>query len=119
MRITEHAGKPTNVSVVCTSGIGAHFAAEIFQCAGLDPWEASVLIAKSPAGYRATYGQAAGLMMTVESPGCAPPRYWLPEFEESFSNIRRPLYPWDDVGAGYDKTVSIFSRELAEVTLAA
>jgi hypothetical protein len=27
-------------------------------------------------GYRATYGERAGLMMTIESPGCAPPRFW-------------------------------------------
>lgn len=56
LRITSHDGKPTNVAVVCTTGIGAHFAAEMFGVAGLDPWRASVLVAKSPAGYRATYG---------------------------------------------------------------
>ena len=56
LRITSHDGNPTNVAVVCTTGIGAHFAAEMFEVAGLDPWRASVLVAKSPAGYRATYG---------------------------------------------------------------
>ena len=40
----------------------AHFAAELFEIGGLDPWGASVLVAKSPAGFRATYGEAAGLM---------------------------------------------------------
>lgn len=56
LRIASHDGNPTNVAVVCTTGIGAHFAAEMFQVGGLDPWRASVLVAKSPAGYRATYG---------------------------------------------------------------
>ena len=43
-------------------GCRAHFAAELFEIGGLDPWGASVLVAKSPAGFRATYGEAAGLM---------------------------------------------------------
>ena len=91
LRITAHDGSPTNVAVVCTENIGcgprlasvfllwssafsvyvssvprgfcrAHFAAELFEIGGLDPWGASVLVAKSPAGFRATYGEAAGLM---------------------------------------------------------
>ena len=75
LRIRSHDGKPTNVAVVCTTGIGAHFAAEMFQVAGLDPWRAAVLVAKSPAGYRATYGaymneqfeNAAHLLLSVLS----------------------------------------------------
>eukprot|EP01052_Picozoa_sp_SAG31_P009909 SAG31_NODE_531_length_14413_cov_7.712659_11_plen_59_part_00 len=56
--------------------------------------------------------------MTVESPGCAPPRYWLPAFKPSFDNIRRPLFPWDNiVSQDYDKTVSIFSSALVEAEL--
>jgi hypothetical protein len=73
-----------------------------------------VLVAKSPAGYRATYGEAAGLMLTVDYPGCAPPRYYLPEFEESFSNLSRPCFPWDDVGGLFDKTVQVFESQLVE-----
>ena len=52
LRNVEH-----NIAVVCTTNIGAHFAAELFECGGLDPWAAAVLVAKSPAGYRATYGE--------------------------------------------------------------
>jgi microcystin degradation protein MlrC len=107
LRITSHNGQPTNVAVVVTSHSGAHFAAETFEGAGLDPWNAAVLVAKSPAGYRATYGPRAGLMLTVDYPGCSPPRFWLPEFASAYSNIRRPLYPWDDI-LTFDPTVSIF-----------
>lgn len=118
LRITSHGGKATNVAVVCTTGIGAHFAAEMFQVAGLDPWTASVLVAKSPAGYRATYGERASLMITIESPGCAPPRFWLPEFREAYSEVLasgRLMYPWAEP-EDYDRTVSIVASELALVS---
>ena len=58
---------------------------------------------------------ACACRMTTDYPGCAPPRFWLPEFNKAFSNIRRPLYPWDDVD-GYDKEVAVFASQLASVT---
>ena len=60
LRNVEH-----NVAIIVTTGIGAQFAAELFQCGGLEPFDAACLIAKSPAGFRATYGQRAELMMSI------------------------------------------------------
>ena len=54
-------------------------------------------------------------MMSIDMPGCAPPRYWLPEFEKAFSNLQRPVYPWDDV-TDFDRTVAVFASQLAQVT---
>src|SRR5262249_29092063 len=43
------------VHIVVTSRSGPHFAPQLFQTAGLDPFAASVLVAKSPCGFRAAY----------------------------------------------------------------
>src|SRR5207302_9345852 len=51
-----HAG---NVHVVVTSRTGPHFAPQLFQLAGFDPFAASVLVAKSPCGFRAAYAERA------------------------------------------------------------
>ena len=34
---------------------GAHFARELFALGGYEPFDASVVVCKSPAGFRATY----------------------------------------------------------------
>ena len=44
LRIVAHGGRKTNVAVVCTSHVGAHFAAELFETAGLNPWAAAVRV---------------------------------------------------------------------------
>ena len=107
-----------NVAIIVTTGIGAHFAAELFQCGGLEPFDAACLVAKSPAGFRATYGERAGLMMSISMPGCAPPTYWLPEFAYAFDKLQRPLYPWDEI-TGLEETVAVFESELALVAVPA
>ena len=57
LRLLTLDGSDTGVRVVLTTGIGAHFAVELFVLGGYDPFEASVVICKSPAGFRATYGE--------------------------------------------------------------
>jgi microcystin degradation protein MlrC len=80
-----------NVHIVVTSRSGPHFAPQLFQTAGLDPFAASVLIAKSPCGFRAAYADRAKQIFVVRAPGCAPSDFWrLP-----FTRIPRPLWPWD------------------------
>jgi microcystin degradation protein MlrC len=82
-----------NVHIVVTSRTGPHFAPHLFQAAGLDPFAASVLIAKSPCGFRAAYAERARQIFVVRAPGCAPSDFWkLP-----FTRIPRPLWPWDDL----------------------
>lgn len=81
-----------NVHVIATSRTGPHFAPQLFQTAGLDPFAAQVLIAKSPCGFRAAYAERAKQIFIARVPGCAPPDFGkLP-----FQRIPRPLWPWDD-----------------------
>lgn len=84
-----------NVHVIVTSRSGPHFAPELFQAAGIDPFAASVLVAKSPCGFRAVYQQKAQKILLVQAPGCAPSDFWHYEYR----NIPRPLWPWDEIGS--------------------
>jgi microcystin degradation protein MlrC len=82
-----------NVHVVVTSRNGPHFAPELFRAAGLDPFAASVLVAKSPCGFRAAYAAHARRVVVVRASGCAPSDFWRYEYEK----IPRPLWPWDEM----------------------
>jgi microcystin degradation protein MlrC len=82
-----------NVHIVVTSRSGPHFAPQLFQAAGLDPFAAQVLVAKSPCGFRAAYAAKAREIMVVAAPGCAPPNFW----EYDYAQIPRPLWPWDNI----------------------
>ena len=82
-----------NVHVFVTSRTGPHFAPELFRTAGMNPFAASVLVAKSPCGFRAVYQDRAELIFSVKTPGCAPPDFWNYPFE----NIPRPIWPWDEM----------------------
>jgi microcystin degradation protein MlrC len=85
-----------NVHIVVTSRSGPHFAPQLFQTAGIDPFAASVLIAKSPCGFRAAYAEKATQIFVVRAPGCAPSDFWT----RSFERISRPLWPWDEIDEG-------------------
>lgn len=82
-----------NVAVVVTSRSGPHFAPELFQAAGYDPFAVSVLVAKSPCGFRAAYAARAAQIFSIRAPGCAPSDFWNYEYR----NIERPLWPWDEI----------------------
>jgi microcystin degradation protein MlrC len=82
-----------NVHMVLTSRTGPHFAPQLFQTAGLDPFGAAVLVAKSPCGFRAAYEGRAKKIIVVKAPGCAPSDFWNYEYH----NIPRPLWPWDEI----------------------
>ncbi len=81
-----------NVHVIVTPHTGPHFAPQLFEAAGLDPFAASVVVAKSPLGFRAAYEARARKVLLVRAPGCAPSDFWHYEYR----NIPRPLWPWDD-----------------------
>ena len=83
----------SNTRVIVTTRSGPHFAPELFRAAGFEPFEASVVIAKSPCGFRAVYADHAAAIYSVKAPGCAPSDFWNYEFR----NIPRPLWPWDDI----------------------
>ena len=82
-----------NVFVIVTTRSGPHFAPELFRTAGLEPFDASVVIAKSPCGFRAVYERHASAIYSVKAPGCAPSDFW----NYDFTNIPRPLWPWDEI----------------------
>jgi microcystin degradation protein MlrC len=84
-----------NVCIIATTHSGPHFAPELFRAAGLDPFAAAVLVAKSPLGFRAAYEERATKVLLVQAPGCAPSDFWRYEY----TNISRPLWPWDEVAS--------------------
>jgi microcystin degradation protein MlrC len=83
-----------NVHVVVTSRSGPYFAPELFRAAGLDPFAAAVLVAKSPCGFRQAYQGRAAVILLVQAPGCAPADFW----RYDYRHIPRPLWPWDEIG---------------------
>jgi microcystin degradation protein MlrC len=82
-----------NVHIIATTHTGPHFAPELFEAAGLDPFAASVVVAKSPLGFRAAYEERAKKILLVAAPGCAPSDFWRYDYRE----IPRPLWPWDEL----------------------
>ena len=83
-----------DVRLVVTARSGPHFAPELFQAAGIDPFAQQVLVAKSPCGFRAVYSARAAQIFSVRTPGCAPA-----DFQNyAYRNIPRPLWPWDEFG---------------------
>jgi microcystin degradation protein MlrC len=82
-----------NIHIVVTSRSGPHFAPQLFLTAGLDPFAARVVVAKSPCGFRAAYQQRARRIMVVKAAGCAPPDFW----KYDYHAIDRPLWPWDEI----------------------
>jgi microcystin degradation protein MlrC len=81
-----------NIHIVVTSHSGPHFAPQLFEGAGLDPFAAQLLIAKSPCGFRAAYAGQAKQIHVVRAQGCAPSDFW----NYPYRNIPRPLWPWDE-----------------------
>jgi microcystin degradation protein MlrC len=80
-----------NVCLVVTSRSGPHFAPELFRAAGIEPFTAQLVVAKSPCGFRAAYREAASRILNVRSPGAAPADFW----KYPFHQITHPVWPWD------------------------
>ncbi|WP_425614535.1 M81 family metallopeptidase [Anatilimnocola sp. NA78] len=81
-----------NINLVVTSRSGPHFAPELFRAAGVEPFTAQLLVAKSPCGFRAAYSHVAKRILNVRSPGCAPADFW----QHPFVNRPSPLWPFDE-----------------------
>ncbi len=88
-----------NIHIVVTTRTGPHFAPQLFQAAGFDPFAASVVVAKSPCGFRAAYQDRARQILVVRAPGCAPADF----YRYDYHHIDRPLWPWDEM-AGWKAT---------------
>ena len=72
--------------------------ASLFRAAGFDPFAASVLVAKSPCGFRAAYAASAAKILVVRAPGCAPSDFW----NYPYRAIPRPLWPWDEIDLSFE-----------------
>ncbi len=81
-----------NIHVIVTSRTGPHFAPQLFEAAGLDPFAAQLLVAKSPCGFRAAYQERAAKILVVRAPGCAPSDFWRYEYRHR----PHPLWPWEE-----------------------
>jgi microcystin degradation protein MlrC len=84
-----------NVFIVVTSRSGPHFAPQLFETAGLAPFAAGVLVAKSPCGFRAAYQEQAHKIIAAATSGCAPADFWRYDYQ----NIPQPLWPWREIEA--------------------
>jgi microcystin degradation protein MlrC len=82
-----------NIHIVVTSRTGPHFAPQLFEAAGIAPYAAQLLVAKSPCGFRTAYETRAKKVLVVRAPGCAPSDFW----HYPYRNIPRPLWPWDEI----------------------
>lgn len=82
-----------NIHLIVTSRSGPHFSPQLFEVAGIDPFAAQLLVAKSPCGFRAAYQGRARQILVVSAPGCAPADFW----RYPYHQIPRPLWPWDEL----------------------
>lgn len=65
---------------------------ELYRCVGLEPRDAKIVVAKSPAAFRAAYGPFAAEILNVDCPGvCSPNLVSFP-----WKRVTRPIYPLDD-----------------------
>jgi microcystin degradation protein MlrC len=94
-----------NIHIVVTSRTGPHFAPQLFEAAGIDPFSAQLLLAKSPCGFRAAYQDRAARILVVRAPGCAPTDFW----KYPYHNIPHPLWPWDEID-NWTPMPNLFSR---------
>src|SRR5260370_11173025 len=83
-----------NVHIIVTSRSGPHFAPQLFEASGLEPFTAQLLVAKSPCGFRAAYESRAKRILVGRAPGCAPSDF----LHYPYHHIPRPLWPWDEMG---------------------
>jgi microcystin degradation protein MlrC len=65
---------------------------ELYRCVGLEPADARIVMAKSPAAFRAAYSELAHTIVNVDAPGvCSPNLRSFP-----WRRISRPIYPLDE-----------------------
>ncbi|MEO1999601.1 MAG: M81 family metallopeptidase [Planctomycetaceae bacterium] len=87
---TIHAGD-VHVLLVERSGPGS--SPLLYEAAGLDPRRCGIVIAKSPAGFRADYEAFAAQVLLSDCDGCASP-HWK---QMVFESVQRPLWPLDNL----------------------
>jgi len=77
--LTEHRAHPNDL--------------EYFRAFGIEPTERKMLVLKSAAHYRAAFDPIARLTIEVDAPGLTSPDFHRFDFKQ----VRRPMYPLDDM----------------------
>ncbi len=82
-----------DVTVLFTEKNGPGSSPLLYEAAGLDPRSCGIVVAKSPAGFRADYDPFVAGTFLADCPGCATPNWE----QLNFLNINRPLWPLDTI----------------------
>lgn len=82
-----------DVTVLFTERSGVGSSPLLYECAGLNPRECGIVIAKSPAGFRADYEPFCKAVILADGPGCATPNWHRLKFE----HINQPLWPLQEI----------------------
>ena len=81
------------ISIIVTQNRHQPWDPEIFRSNGIDPLEANIIVLKSTVHYRATYSTFAKRIIDVESPNIC-----MQDFKKlKYENVRRPIYPLDEI----------------------
>ncbi|MBW3542260.1 MAG: M81 family metallopeptidase [Planctomycetes bacterium] len=91
-----------DVTVLLVETTGPGSTPLLYEAAGVDPRRFRIVVAKSPAGFRADYEPFAGEILLADCPGCATPDWQRLDFQ----HIDRPLWPLDEIYIRFSGTVS-------------
>jgi microcystin degradation protein MlrC len=92
--------KSGDVSVLFTERSGVGSSPLLYETAGLKPRECGIVIAKSPAGFRADYEPFCKAVILADGPGCATPNWHRLKFE----HINQPLWPLQEINSPEEAT---------------
>lgn len=82
-----------DVAVLLVERSGPGSSPRLYEAAGLDPRTCGIVVAKSPAGFRADYEPFAAGIYLADCPGCADPNL----SALNFHRVSRPLWPLDAI----------------------
>ena len=85
------AVKVKDVTLLLVERTGPGSSPLMYRCVGLEPKNNKIVVAKSPAGFRADFGPFASDIVLSSCPGCASPRLQ----ELPYRNISRPVWPME------------------------
>jgi microcystin degradation protein MlrC len=82
-----------DVTVLFVEKTGPGSSPRLYETAGLDPRSCGIVVAKSPAGFRADYESFTAATFLADCPGCASANW----SRLNFFRINRPLWPLDQI----------------------
>ncbi len=82
-----------DVQILLVERGGPGSSPRLYESVGLDPRSCGIVVAKSPAGFRADYDPFVAATFLSDGPGCASP-HWS---DIRFDQVHRPLWPLDSI----------------------